>query len=663
MSPRNVSLVVMLLLMGTAWGNGEEFRPWSDSTGRFSIRARLLTVSRDLAILEREDGTKVAVEVEKLSPQDRAYLDRLMAENPFKPLQEDSAKQPEIARPSGESPAPTESNSPPPTASSGGESFQPYFLSHSGPLTVNWEIVRPISVNPGVGWQLTLPEVAPLSLQPKTIDLPPKADFFEEVTALAVNPRAGWALVKLANRRPGAQSKLERIVLCDLISGRTAIASLFEPPQTPLAIYCADTSSRRYLLFRRDEFGFGNQDTLFIHSVLPARGGVEGELDSLVSLTALTTWIPYDTKRGVGRDVKWADFPDERTLVTCSGDGRIAIWNLETMHPEASLPAGFGHLPALSPHRQWLAFATRNEVGILDLHKREVIAVQQAPQQLGFPVLAFSPSGQKLACLANRSSIYVWDVATGKLEASFPLPTGLAIQKDAFIFPHDEFLLIGNRYLFHWKSQLLVWEYEDLGPTTTLGDHVCAVVGHRSGNGIESRALVLAHVPHAAALQVLDRALNNPETFAFRKGIPVKIDVSAVPEAGREKVQEILTERLRSMDCKIEPDARVTIVAAVTGPKERTVSYIHSGDYKVKEYQLSLKIVVGNQVLWETSAGGVPFILFLRPGENVGQKLKELTSKPNYEWFKAVAMPQFLPEMPVKGTVALGCGPLPSTDL
>lgn len=662
MTLRKFIPAVTLFLVSMAWVSGEEFRRWSDVTGRFTIQARLITVDGNLAILEQKDGTKVAVEIEKLSPQDRSYLDSLMAENPFKPLQEDSAKQPEVAQPSEESPAPPEPKSPLPKAPSGKESFQPYFLAHGGPVAVNWTAVKPISVNPGVGWQVMVPEVALPSPQPKTIALPPKTDFFDEISAMVVHPQAKWAVVKLTNRRPGMPRTSERIVICDLTSGQTAVASRSGPAQTPLAIYCEGTSSRRYFLFRRDEFGFGNQDTLFIHSLIPASGSEEGKLDSPVSLTALATWVPYDTKKGVGRDVKWADFPDERTLVTCSGDGLIAIWNLETMQPEASLPAGFGHVPALSPHRQWLAFATRNEVGILDLKKRQVIAVQHAPQQLGFPVLAFSPSGRQLASLANRSSIHVWDVATGKLEASFSLPTGLAVQKDTLVFPHDDFVLIGNRYLFHWRSQLLVWEYDDLGPTVTVGDLVCAAVDPRAGSETGVRALVLTHVPHAAAFQAIDRALHNPETFAFRRGIPVKIDVSAVPEDGREKVREILTERLRSMDCNIEPDARVAIVAAVTGPKERTVSYIHSGDYKVKEYILSLKIVVGTQVLWETSAGGVPFILFLRPGENVGQKLKELTSKPNYEWFKLVALPQYLPDVPVRGTVALGRGPLPITN-
>ena len=662
MTLRKFVPVVILLLVSMAWASGDEFRRWSDVTGRFSIRARLVTVDGNLVVLEREDGTKVAVDMEKLSPQDRSYLESLMAENPFKPLQKDSAKQPEVAPPSKESPTPPEPKSPQLTAPSGEESFQPYFLTHSGPVAVNWMAVKPISVNPGVGWQLPVPEGAPLSLQPKTIGLPPKADFFEDITALVVHPQAKWAVVKSTNRRPGVLTGSERTIICDLTSGQTGIASLSGPQQTPLAIHWDDTSSRRCLLFRRDEFGFGNQDTLFIYSVFPARGGLEGELDSLVSLQALISWVPYDTKKGVGRDVKWADFPDERTLVTCAGDGLIAIWNLETMQPDASLPGGFGQVPALSPHRRWLAFATRNEVGILDLAKREVIAVQQAPQQLNFAVLAFSPSGRKLACLANRAFVYVWDVATGKLEASFPLPTGLAISGEALVFPHDDFLLIGNRYLFHWKSQLLVWEYDNLGLTASVGDLVCAVVGRQGGSGTELRALALAHIPHAAALQVLDRALHNPETFAFRKGIPVRIDVSGVPEDGREKVREILTERLRGMDCTIDPDARVTIVAAVAGPRERTVSYIHSGDYKVKEYQLSLKIVLGKQVLWETSAGGVPFILFLRPGENVGQKLKELTSKPNYEWFKAVALPQYLPDVPVRGTVALGRGQLPLAE-
>jgi len=645
------TLIVGLITAGLA----EEFRKWSDLTGEFSVQARLVAIGGNCVILERQDGVKLIIEKSKLSLQDQAYLSKVTTTNPFKVLDEGPRK--ERRDTTTPSPATPEAHGAVPSVSDISD-FQPYFLQWRTPVGINWLEVKPVSVNPSVGWQLTVPEPEPPSISAKTMELPPRIDFFERVSALVVNPVARRAVIQYTNSRPGAQGKTGRVVVCDLDSGTVGVgAGAWTAPEVPVAIYPASFPDHRFPLFRRDDFGFAKQDSLIVYSLSPAQGGPEGQLDSLIGFMRRFSWIPYERETGPARDVKWADFPDERTLITCSRHGLILIWNLGNMQPEASLQTVMGHIPALSPNRQWLAFATKDQIGILDIKKREVIAIQNTPQSQSFPILAFSPSGQKLACLTNNQAIRIWDTASGKLEADFTLPRGIVFQ-EKFLFPHDDFILGGDRYLVHWKSQILVWEYDNLEATASLGDLTCAVTSQKHGAGGRMMGLVVTHIPHAAAQQVLDRALNKPETFAFRKGVPVKIDVSGIPEDARDKIREILTDRLKQMECDIQDQARITLAAGVSGPKKRTVSYIHSGDYSVKEYQLWVKILADDQVLWETSAGGVPFILFLRSGENVGEKLKELTAKPNYDWFKTVALPQYLQHAPVKGSIALGRGSL-----
>lgn len=644
------------LLLGLATpGPADEFRRWSDITGRFGVEARLLRIEGSLVFLERADGVTVVIERDRLSPQDQAYLEEIVRTNPFKVLEE---------RPEKTSPGATVTPPPkrretscqdPPVADEGAH-FVPYFLRENSAPVINWLQVRSVSVNPNVGWRLTVPKWEPLPPRVKTLGLPPKSDLFERVSALVVNPVAKRAVIQYTLRRPGSRGKAGKIIVCDLEGGVVGVVPELPADEVPLAIYPAALPHNRLCLFRRDEFGFGNQDRLTYYFVTPGGGGIIGELKPVIGLVPQFSWSPYERETGAARDIKWADFPDERTLVTCSGNGLILVWNLERMQPEAAVQTTLGQIPALSPTRQWLAFATKDQIGILDIKKREVLAVQNTPQPQSFPVLAFSPSGQKLACLTNQRNIRVWDVGSGRLEAEFTLPSGMAFQEN-FIFPHDDFLLGNNRYLVHWKSQILVWEYDNLEATAALGNLTCAVTGRRQGTG-SVMGLVVAHIPHAAAQQVLEAALNNPETFAFRRGVPVEIDVSAIPEDARDKVSEILVRRLKEMGCDPREHARVTVAAGVSGPKERTVSYYHSGDYKVKEYQLWIKILADGQVLWETSAGGVPFVLLLRPGENVGQKLEELTAKPNYDWFNTVTLPLYLQGTPIKGSIALGRGPL-----
>jgi len=626
-------LFVLGLIAGIATvGWAEDFRQWSDVTGKFTVQARFLRVDGETVILEREDGVKVGIEIHKLSPQDRQYLQELTSVNPFKVL--------------GEPPKASDSTL-----------FQPLFINQVGTVVIDWGHVRPIPVNPTVGWQLTVTPREAVTIPAKVIGLPPKLDFFEKVSGLIVNSTSKTALVQCTTNRPGNPITTNRLILCNLEIGVLG-AILISRNETALSVYPARFGDRQYFLLQQNEFGFGNRATLTIAGYPPVASSAKKESAiSLSSFSRQLSWAPYEKESGLARDVKWADFADERTLITCSGTGLILIWNLGNMQPEASLQTTMGLVPAISPDGHWLAFATRDQIGILDIRKREIIALQNAPREQIFPVLAFSPTGKKLASLINHRNIQIWDVASGKLEADFTLPSGIEFQ-GKLVFPHDDFVLGGNRYLFHWKSQLFLWDYDNIEAACSLGDVTCAVVTKKRSGTADHLELVTAHIPHAAAQKVLDLALHNPETFAFHKGMPVKLDLSAIPEDAREKVRHTLTQRLKEMGCEVQEEARVTLAAGVGGPKERTVSYWHSGDYKVKEYTLWIRILVDGQVLWETSAGGVPFILLLKPGENVGDKLRELTAKPNYQWFETVTLPQYLQHVPTKGSVALGRGPL-----
>ena len=621
----------------------DEYRTWSDVSGKFTVQARLVRIEENYAILEREDGVKVAVEISKLSPADRQYIERNLPENPFIVIEDKSAKKLEL-------PAAPSTSAEEPLAGTG---FRPYFIEHANTgVAIDWSKVKPIPIDPSVDWTLTVPYAKPITRKVQSFGLPAKIDMFEKVTALVTHPLANSVVVQYTATRPGRQEKSHRFVFCDLERQKVAATPPGSKDSSALAIYPSSVSNEFFFVCRQDKFGFGNRDVLSINS--PMASGDP----SAPFLRVWFTWTPYETMTGAARDVKWADFPNERTLVTCSGTGLILIWNLANMQPEASLQTTMGHVPALSPNCQWLAFATRDQVGILDIETRRIVALQNTPRPQAFPILAFSPSGKKLACLTNQRMISVWDVASGKLEADFSLPSGIVFG-EKFLFPHDDFILGGDRYLLHWKSQLLVWDYKNIEAAAMLGDLTCIVFSQSSAAGVGNvSCLGLTHIPHAAALQVLETALKKPETFAFRAGVPVKLDVSAIPEDAQDDVRKTLAERLKQMDCEIQETADITVAAGASGPKERTVSYWHSGDYKVKEYHVWLKILAGDQVLWETSAGGVPFILFLKPGENVGQKLRELTGKPNYDWFSTVALPRFLQHAPAKGSLALGSGPI-----
>ncbi|MEI8214150.1 MAG: SHD1 domain-containing protein [Planctomycetota bacterium] len=53
----------------------DSFRNWSDTTGKFSVEAKLVKVTADSVQLEKADGQKITVPLSKLSVDDRNYLE------------------------------------------------------------------------------------------------------------------------------------------------------------------------------------------------------------------------------------------------------------------------------------------------------------------------------------------------------------------------------------------------------------------------------------------------------------------------------------------------------------------------------------------------------------------------------------------------------------
>jgi hypothetical protein len=68
---RTLSLSVCLL---AAWSAAAYARPWTDSTGHYTIDADLIAYNDHTVVLQRADHELVAVPVDKLSDQDRKYL-------------------------------------------------------------------------------------------------------------------------------------------------------------------------------------------------------------------------------------------------------------------------------------------------------------------------------------------------------------------------------------------------------------------------------------------------------------------------------------------------------------------------------------------------------------------------------------------------------------
>jgi WD40 repeat protein len=356
--------------------------------------------------------------------------------------------------------------------------------------------------------------------------------------------------------------------------------------------------------------------------------------------------------------VMWAEFVDADHLVTSSRGGKVVLWDFPSAKPICHFDLVIGAVPCLSGDRKTISFCNENRVGLFNVAERKITAMAPVSGKLQWPYTAFSPSGKRMACIAF-SRILVWDVETGKLLQDFE-PTGVHIH-GAISFPDDNFILAGNKFLIDIENQIKLWEYSGAEQLLTAGN--VSLVGLAPHNA--AGALLALELPHPAARDMLSKVLKQPDLFVFRTGTTVKLDVSGVPAADQEHVREALTKTLTAMKCPVADTGTITLVAAVSGPKERKISYHNSGDYTVQEYLTELRFVYQGLPAWSMNSSNIPGMVWLKEGENIEGVLRKASEKPGISFYDGVVLPKFLQkpsaEQGANGRQSLGASQITMT--
>jgi RNA polymerase sigma factor (sigma-70 family) len=137
-----------------------------------------------------------------------------------------------------------------------------------------------------------------------------------------------------------------------------------------------------------------------------------------------------------GDTIEWLSVefsPDNRTLASWGGeDGTVKLWEVATGDKLATLD---GHtqrvyLVAFSPDGKTLAACSRDKsIKLWDVPTgRERFTLERQSLDLDVHAVAFSPDGKTLASL-RRGGITLWDVATGKEQAALKLWDGVTDKK------------------------------------------------------------------------------------------------------------------------------------------------------------------------------------------------------------------------------------------
>jgi hypothetical protein len=614
-----LALVALLLVLSVAGGvvSAQELRTWTDSTGRFKIEGKLKSHVGGKVVLERRDGSLVEIELKKLSDADQKLIEEQDAANPFRPVEAENPFKPQGAA--------SASSSPPDTAPAPGNSGAT--SGTASPVKPNWSRAKAVPLTPTRGeWKFDAPPAPAIATELKTrvIPTPPKSDFFEKVNGLALNASAQRALIGYALDRRKEVGRT-RIVLCDLAQGTTLMTATTEGQLAPVALH--DRGAQ--VLMRRAEFGWGNADRLELWNLAPS------------GISKVAQWHPYDDEKGGNRDVKWGAFLDDERFATLGGNGKLVVWDAESIQPLYYLQIDGGSEPALSPDRNYLAFSTGKQVGILDLMAREVVALQATEHQ-HWPKLEFSPDGSKLACLSHHR-IVVWNFADGTVDREIQL-TGLSVGTGMLLWPHEKYLFVGNTQLFDLANQVPIWTYRGHDTVEQAGE-LCAFViseGHERPG-----ALVLAPVPPPTLEKSLAEAMKQPDFLVLKPGVTVRLNLDALPDrAEREKVREALTAKLEERGFNVGPQGTIDLVATAEAGEERDVSYHGFGispwkTYKVREYTSRLAFVYKGKTTWQLQGSSVPGFVQLKEGETIEQVLRR-SERPNYTFYQNVGLPQML---------------------
>jgi hypothetical protein len=613
--------VVAVLCAVVSFAVAQELRTWSDASGKFKIKAKFLSEADGTVTLETEDGKELEIELKKLSSADQkavADLKKDMSDNPFKSKGDDPFK------PKGTGGSKTT----PKKNTDGGD--EP--AGQTREVTVDWTEADIISLGGETDeWKLEAPAAAEsiFKNRGKTVALPPKTNFFEGLKGLAINPVAKKAAVGYVLGEPKPRGT-SRVMICDLETGKAGTVASSLGQMVPIALH----DDGKHIVMRREEFGFGNLDRMEVWTL---RGS---------KINKLTEWVPYGDLNGGDKDVLWAEFTDEETLATSSRNGRVALWKFPEITPICYFDTVGGAVPGLSPDRKLIAYSNGEHLGIFDVAKREVILQRPTPSKLQWPYVAFSPSGKRIGCIAFDKAL-CWNTEDGTLVNE--IPSNGAHFHGAIDFPHDNFLLAGNKTLIDIDNQLKLWSYDGAEQLKVAGGWTFMGVT----DGTKPGALLAGQLPHPAALDMQKKALTDPSLFVFKAGTTVKLDVNSIPDAGeRDKVTQMLTKKLKEMDCTVGPNGTIDLVASLEGPKQREISFIASGDYKMQEYVTALKFVYQGKVAWQTTGTNVPFFVQLKRGENMEGHLRSL-EKPQYGFFEGVHLPKFLQKPAGNGPQAL----------
>ena len=523
---------------------GNPLHTWSDKSGRFSIKARLVEITDGKVRLEQEDGTIVAIPLNGLSDADRKFAKdsaKTASDNPFKPEGDNPFKPEGAATPGQEQPN-----------------------DAAGVASGDWSSVRPIIASDVGPWTLA-PDTAGTSskrLEPKAISLHAaktanrrRVHGQTRIQALVLVPDRNEALVFASDVFGSAFSKETNYLVhrVDLAKGKAAEPFPFQCGGDVLDV---DPSGRRVAIASQ-QHGMPSVPQLQIWEFGKTKP------------TLIGAWNPVEEGKegGFASGPRIARFVDANHLLAVDQMFELVLWEIPTKRAIYTMKLTQTGAFALSPGRKFLAASVGTGTAVFEPLTGKTLGRLQSELSAS-AILAFEPGGRRLAAMVP-GHIMVYDFEKGAEYRDFYFPKPAYPSNLDWV--GDGYLLSNGSSLVDLERRVVLWEYR-LPMRGHLSDRTYGELGgvfwYTVGDG-RQHGIVGVELPHAEA-KAKAASFNAADLLALKPGASVKLSVRLQNgQAEQDKVTRILTAQLKRIGIEIEASAPLVLAATMQARKNR----------------------------------------------------------------------------------------------
>lgn len=581
-------------------------RTWSDTSGKFKIRAAILSVEDGKVKLRKPDLSEIEVPEEKLCDADKVLIKKLLEQ---------------VGPIASKVPTPPEVESFAETKTEGGQVGD-----------------MPVAYQPD-------PMPAYKKLKQGGIGFPTEPVLERVGVVLPVGGNDSLIMAAVEYERLGKEKP--NTLWWASLSSQKVIGKQLLPPKELVLDY--HPRSHRLLTFsslstKEDRWG---KPALTLWEVVPT--------DNVIK--AIVRWdidfLGRDKQGNSDNYTPWARVLDGNLILHRLRDHEFVVWNAERKAMAYRTKQESYYVPdaVLSGGGKYLFLPEDKGVRIIETATGQFVAT--LPVQQGASGVAISEDGRRAAVL-DHSRLFVFDltdlsIAPKQFRAEAldsPFTATLMWVGDDRITAHvrDELKM------FSLKHNLVLWRYEFDSGTSPRSQYG----GRRIFDIVDSHLVYTAHLSGTSAVgavkfpgpKVEDVVGGiNPEDFMIVKpGSEVRLEVRCGTDSAT--VQAAVEKQIRANGWKISASAPIVIIAEMRRGEPQSTTYesqsAPSQSVTIAPYISELKIISGNKTIWEAATRRrVPPFLRLQAEQSVQAEIDKW-QKPNPGFFDRAAMPMRL---------------------